>query len=268
MTRTASHTAGALLRDWRQRRHLTQLELAGRAGVSSRHLSFIETGRARPTSEMILRLCEHLDIPLRERNAVLLAAGHAPAYPRHGLSDPPLAAVSDAINRVLALHEPFPAVVIDRHWDLVAANAPVDALIAGVAPHLLDPPVNVLRLTLHPKGMAPRVRNLGQWRAHLLERLSRDISATGDPELMRLRDELIGYPGAGDAGTRDVDSLLMPLRLAMAEGELSLVSTTTVFGTPREVTVAELAIESFYPADKDTSDTLQRLARRRAAATP
>jgi transcriptional regulator with XRE-family HTH domain len=254
----ATGPVGALVRSWRLRRHLTQLELSSRTGVSTRHLSFVETGRSRPTSEMILLLCEQLDVPLRERNAVLLAGGYAPAYPRHQLTDPPLAAVSEAINQILAAHEPFPAVVIDRHWDLVAANPPVDRLVAGSAPRLLEPPVNVLRLSLHPEGLAPRIVNLGQWRAHLLDRLAREIAVTGDAELVGLRDELTGYPAPAPAPAEPhhPTALVVPLRIRSPAGELSLLSTTTVFGTPREVTVAELAIESFYPADRDTAELL------------
>jgi transcriptional regulator with XRE-family HTH domain len=260
-TTRADQPVGALLRRWRQRRHLTQLELSVRAEVSSRHVSFIETGRSRPTSEMILRLCEHLEIPLRERNELLLAGGYAPAYPQHQLSDPPMAAVSEAINLILAAHEPYPAVVIDRSWDLVAANAPVDALMSGAGRHLLQPPVNVLRLSLHPDGMAPRIVNLSQWRAHLLARLAREISATGDAELMALREELAGYPARQEPDRHDPTALVVPLRIHTGDGELSLFSTTTVFGTPRDVTVAELAIESFYPADQSTADKLRAPSR-------
>jgi transcriptional regulator with XRE-family HTH domain len=253
----ATGQVGVLLRGWRQRRHLTQLELSGRAGVSTRHLSFIETGRSHPTSDMIMLLSEHLDIPLRERNSLLLAGGFAPGYPRHRLSDTPMAAVSWAVDRVLAAHHPFPAVVIDRSWDLVAANPAADAVTAGSAAHLLEPPVNVLRLSLHPEGMAPRIVNLGQWRAHLLARLERDISVSGDAGLARLRDELLSYPAAGGGERHHPGDLVVPLRIRGPAGELSLISTTTVFGTPREVTVAELAIESFYPADQRTADLLR-----------
>ncbi|MPZ26770.1 MAG: helix-turn-helix domain-containing protein [Micromonosporaceae bacterium] len=254
----AAEPVGALLSSWRRRRRLTQLELSLRAGVSTRHLSFIETGRSLPTSDMILLLSEQLDIPLRERNALLLAGGYAPAYPQHRLSDPPLAAVNDAINRILAAHAPYPALVIDRHWDLVAANAAVDLLTAGSAPHLLEPPVNVLRLSLHPDGMASRIVNLGQWCAHVLERLAREISGTADAELVRLRDELTGYPAHDLVAGSDPTGLVVPLRIRTPAGELSVLSTTTVFGTPRDVTVAELAIESFYPTDRSSAEILRR----------
>jgi transcriptional regulator with XRE-family HTH domain len=248
---------GRLLREWRERRRLTQLDLSLRAEVSARHLSFVETGRSKPTSDMILRLARHLDVPLRERNLLLLSGGYAPAYPANDLSDPPMAAVHDAIERVLAAHEPFPAVVIDGQWELVAANPAVSLLTGGCAPALLEPPVNVLRLTLHPHGMAPRVLNLPEWRAHLLDRLDRDISATADAALIALREELVSYPCPPPAARPDTRSILVPLQLRVRGHDLSLLSTTTVFGTPRDITLAELAIESFYPADAGTAAILR-----------
>jgi transcriptional regulator with XRE-family HTH domain len=246
-------SVGRLLREWRERRRLTQLDLALRAEVSARHVSFVETGRSKPTSDMILRLARHLDVPLRDRNLLLLSGGYAPAYPASDLSDPPMAAVHDAIERVLAAHEPYPAVVLDGQWELVAANPAVALLTGGCAPALLEPPVNVLRLTLHPDGMAPRVLNLPEWRAHLLDRLDGDITATADPALISLRAELIRYPCPAPAARPDTRSILVPLRLRAHGHDLSLLSTTTVFGTPRDVTLAELAIESFYPADAGTA---------------
>jgi transcriptional regulator with XRE-family HTH domain len=237
------------VRTWRRRRRLSQLDLAAAADVSSRHLSFIETGRSRPTSRMLLRLADHLDIPLRERNALLLAGGYAPAYPESTLGGAPMAAVNDAIERVLAAHTPYPAVVVDRHWEMVAANDAVAVLTDGCAAYLLEPPVNVLRLSLHPDGMAPRIANLGQWRAHLLDRLSRQADTTGDPVLADLQTELAGYPG-GTAGAPV--QLVVPLRYRRGDAELALFSTTTVFGTPLDVTVSELAIEAFYPEDEPT----------------
>jgi transcriptional regulator with XRE-family HTH domain len=252
--------AGRLLRSWRERRRLSQLELAGRAGVSARHLSFVETGRSRPTAEMVLRLCGRLDVPLREQNRVLLAAGFAPAHPVHALAEPEMSAVHDAVERVLEAHVPYPALVIDQAWDLVAANDPVYGLLAGVSPRLLEPPVNVVRLTLHPDGLAPRIGNLGQWRAHLLDRLAHDLAASGDARLEELLEEAGGYPGPADPGSGS-GALVVPLRLRTADGdELSLFSTTTVFGTPREVTLSELAIESFYPADTRSRSLLTALA--------
>ena len=191
--------AGDLIREWRQRRRLSQLDLAIAANVSSRHLSFVETGRSRPTSEMILHLAEHLDVPLRDRNALLLAGGFAPAYPERGLAEPELQAVRDALTRVLAGHEPYPAAVVNRWWELVDANAGIALFTGGVSPELLEPPVNVLRLSLHPDGMAPRIANLPEWRAHLLARLHRQAEATGDQRLVALHDELSAYPAASAA---------------------------------------------------------------------
>ena len=248
---------GRLLRDWRERRRLTQLDLALRAEVSARHLSFVETGRSRPTSEMILRLARHLDVPLRERNVLLLSGGYAPAYPAHGLADPPMSAVNDAIEHVLRAHEPFPAVVIDGRWDMVAGNDAVPMLIEGAAPALLEPPVNVLRLSLHPEGMAPRIVNLPEWRAHLLDRLDRDVASAADPALIELRAELAAYPCPPPASSPDTRAILVPMRLRVGDATLSLFSTTTVFGTPRDVTLSELAIESFYPADPPTAAFLR-----------
>jgi transcriptional regulator with XRE-family HTH domain len=248
---------GKLLRNWRERRMLTQLELALRAEVSARHLSFVETGRSQPTSEMILRLAQHLDVPLRERNVLLLSGGYAPAFPVNGLADPPMRAVHEAIEHVLRAHEPYPAVVIDGHWDLVAANGAVSALTAGAAAELLEPPVNVLRLSLHPDGMAPRIVNLAEWRAHLLDRLNRDIEAMAAPSLIALRDELAAYPCPPPASLPDARAILVPMRLRVQGTVLSLFSTTTVFGTPREVTLSELAIESFDPADAPTAGYLR-----------
>ncbi|GIE46706.1 transcriptional regulator [Amorphoplanes nipponensis] len=246
---------GVLLRGWRGNRRLSQLQLAGRAGVSARHLSFVETGRARPTREMILRLAEELAVPLRARNALLLAGGFAPAYPEGDLRGPGLAAVLASLRAVLAGHEPYPAVLIDRHWTLVDANAGVPLLTAGAAPELLEPPVNVLRLSLHPDGMAPRIRNLGEWRAHILHRLDRQALATGDPVLRSLHDELLALPG-GSAAAR-TDGLVVPLRYAVDGRELSFFSVTSVLGTPLDVTLDELAVESFLPADAATADFLR-----------
>jgi transcriptional regulator with XRE-family HTH domain len=251
------HPVGKLLRGWRERRRLTQLDLALRAEVSTRHLSFVETGRSRPTSEMILRLAQQLDVPLRERNVLLLSGGYAPAYPANELSDPPMSAVHEAIEHVLRAHEPFPAVVIDARWELVAANDTVPVLTEGAAAALLEPPVNVLRLSLHPDGMASRIVNLAEWRAHLLDRLSRDIECTADPELIALRDELATYPSPQPMSRPDNRAILVPLRLRVHDAVLSLFSTTTVFGTPRDITLSELAIESFYPADAPTAAFLR-----------
>jgi len=277
--------AGDLIREWRQRRRLSQLDLAIAANVSSRHLSFVETGRSRPTSEMILHLAEHLEVPLRDRNALLLAGGFAPAYPERGLAEhlevplrdrnalllaggfapayperglaePELQAVRNALKRVLDGHEPYPAAVVNRWWELVDANAGIALFTGGASPELLAPPVNVLRLSLHPDGMAPRIANLPEWRAHLLARLHRQAEATGDPRLTALHDELSAYPG-GLGRPPGPAEVVVPLRFRADDGaELSFLSITAVIGTPMDITVEELAIESFYPADDETAAAL------------
>jgi transcriptional regulator with XRE-family HTH domain len=250
---------GALLREWRERRRLSQLELSIQAEVSTRHLSFVETGRSRPTPEMILRLTDHLDVPLRERNQLLLAGGYAPAYPQHGLDAPELADVRAALRQVLAGHEPYPALLINRWWELLDANAAVGMLTAGCDPALLAPPVNVLRLSLHPDGMAPRIVNLAQWRAHLLEQVRRRSEQTGDPRLAGLHDELAGYPGGLDRSLPSTN-VVLPLRIAHESGELSFFSISAAVETAADVTVQELAIEAFYPADPGTAELLRALA--------
>ena len=256
----ALHPVGELLREWRQRRRMSQLDLACDAEISARHLSFMETGRARPSREMVLRLAEHLGMPLRARNLLLHAAGYAPVFPERRLDDPALGAAWQAIDQVLTGHEPYPALAVDRHWMLVAANAAVGRLIAGADPSLLRPPVNVLRLSLHPAGLAPRIRNLPEWRAHLLARLRAQIDASGDPALAALLAELAAYP-AGRAGPARVEpAMVVPLRLAHDGGELSLFSTTTVFGTPVDVTLSELALETFFPADEPTAGRMRSMA--------
>jgi transcriptional regulator with XRE-family HTH domain len=247
--------AGDLLREWRQRRRLSQLDLAIAANVSSRHLSFVETGRSRPTSQMILHLAEHLDVPLRDRNALLLAGGFAPAYPERGLAEPELTAVRTALTRVLAGHEPYPAVVVNRWWELVDANSGIALFTRHVRPVLLEPPVNVLRLSLHPDGMAPRIANLPEWRAHLLARLHRQAQATGDTRLAHLHDELKAYPG-GESEQPQATDVVVPLRYRGDREELSFISITAMVGTPMDVTVEELVIESFYPADQKTAQAL------------
>ena len=247
---------GELLRDWRQRRRLSQLDLSIRADISSRHLSFVETGRSRPTPEMILRLAEHLDVPLRERNNLLLAGGYAPTYRQQPLDAPALAAVRSALRQVLDAHDPYPAAVVNRWWELLDANAGIAPLIAGCADRLLEPPVNVLRLSLHPDGMAPRIVNLAEWRTHLLARLQHQIDATADERLVELHREHAQYPG-GTAGAPSRSDVVVPLRYRHGDVELSLFSMTAVIGTPMDVTVEELAVESFYPADERTADVLR-----------
>lgn len=245
---------GELLRGWRSRRRLSQLELSVRADVSARHLSFVETGRARPTQAMILRLAEHLDVPLRERNKLLTAGGYAPAFPERTLDEPGLEAVRQAVRHVLAGLEPFPAVAVDQHWNLIDSNANIAMFLEDVADELITPPINVLRLSLHPLGMAGRIINLGQWRTHLLRRLRQQGDTTADPVIRELHDELQAYPcpdtPANAAGT------VVPMVFRHHGAELSFISTTTLFGTPLDVTVAELAIESFLPADAETRSVL------------
>jgi transcriptional regulator with XRE-family HTH domain len=254
---------GALLRDWRRRRRLSQLDLAYAAGVSPRHLSFIETGRSRPSAAMVIQLAEELDMPLRDRNSLLLAAGHAPAYGQHGLEEPQMEPVRGALDHLLAGHEPYPAVVVDRHWGLVAANRAVPLLIAGADPGLLAPPVNVLRLTLHPDGLAPRIRNLAEWRTHLLDRLHRQALASGDPALHALHAELLDHPSPTPDAVPDLDAgtVAVPLRIEVEGAELSFISAATTFGTAVDVTLSELAIETFLPTDERTRAFLRERIR-------
>ncbi len=258
---TDSPSVGDLLRTWRQRRRFSQLDLACEADISTRHLSFLETGRARPSREMILHLAERLDVPLRERNALLVAAGFAPVFPQRPLADPALTAARKAIDLILAGHEPYPALAVDRRWNLVAANRATERLMAGSDPSLLQPPINVLRLSLHPAGLAPRIANLAEWRAHLLARLDRQVDITADPALIELLEELKGYPVPAAAQPhQDYGGVLVPLQLTVEGRVLSFFSTTTVFGTPVDVTLSELALEAFYPADPATAEALLALA--------
>jgi transcriptional regulator with XRE-family HTH domain len=253
------------LREWRQRRRLSQLDLALDAEISPRHLSFLETGRSQPSRDMVLRLAERLDLPLRDRNALLLAAGFAPMFPERPLEDPGLAVVRQAIDVVLAGHEPYPAIAVDRHWILCASNRAVMPLFAFADAELMRAPVNVLRLTLHPRGLAPRIANYSEWRLHVLDKLRRQIEVSADPVLIELLHELREYPApdgssasADTNGRRGID-FVVPFQLITDGGTLSFFSTTTVFGTPVEVTLSELSIESFYPADAATADALLRM---------
>lgn len=254
---------GDLFRSWREARNLSQLGLATEAEISQKHLSFIESGRATPSRGMVLRLAEHLDIPLRARNALLLAAGYAPVYAEHAIDAPALAGARQAIEQILAGHEPYPALAIDRHWNLVTANAAARRVMHGVAAQLLKPPVNVMRLSLHPRGLAPRIQNLGEWRAHLLERLRRQLRLTRDAAVGELLQELARLspgPGHEPAMSAGANAVVVPMRLATEAGVLSLISTTTVFGTPSEITLSELSLEAFYPADPQTADLLRQMA--------
>jgi transcriptional regulator with XRE-family HTH domain len=255
---------GDHLRQWRQRRRLSQLDLALDAEISTRHLSFLETGRAQPSRDMVLRLADQLEIPLRERNTILVAAGFAPVFPQRSLDDPALAAARKAVEIILAGHEPHPALVVDRGWNLISANRMIAPLMAGADPELLKPPLNVLRLTLHPKGLASRVANLHEWRAHLLERLRREVELTADPQLGELLTELKAYPIPGGQPRRraldEYGGVAIPFQLETPAGTLSFFSTTTVFGTPVDVTLSELTLETFFPADAETAQALRTVA--------
>jgi transcriptional regulator with XRE-family HTH domain len=264
----SSRPVGDHLRAWRQQRRLSQLDLALEAEISQKHLSFVESGRSQPSRDMVLLLAEHLGVPLRERNALLLAAGYAPVYLERALEDPSLQAAKSAIDLVLKGHEPYPALAVDRHWTLLAANAAVAPLLDLVAdPDLLRPPVNVLRLSLHPGGLAPAIANLEEWRAHLIARLRQQIRATADPVLAELLTELLTYPAPGAPVRKghvpvseDEPAIVVPLRLRVGEATLSFISTTTVFGTPVDITLSELALETFFPADRETAQALRAMA--------
>jgi transcriptional regulator with XRE-family HTH domain len=245
---------------------MSQLDLACEAGISTRHLSFLETGRSLPSRDMVLHLAEQLRIPLRERNVLLVSAGYAPLFPERHFDDPAFRAARRAVDLVLKGHEPYPALAIDRHWTLVAANSAVERFLGFADPSLLHPPVNVLRLSLHPQGLAPRIANLSEWRAYLLERLRAQIEITADKGLVDLMKELHDYPLTERAKSRapgprqEYAGVVMPFQVVTEEGTLSFFSTTTIFGTPVDITLSELAIESFLPADAETADALLRRA--------
>ncbi|GAA5156873.1 helix-turn-helix transcriptional regulator [Pseudonocardia eucalypti] len=260
MVVTTQPTVGDLLRKWRQHRRLSQLDLSIQADISTRHLSFVETGRSAPSRDMVMHLAEQLDLPLRERNQMLMAAGYAPVYQERALDTAPMAVIRDAVRQVLLGHEPYPAIAVDRQWNLVDGNAALPLMLAEVDPALLEQPANALRISLHPDGMAPRIANLGEWRGHLLGRLRRQVEHTADLGLSELLEELLGYPCADEVplvehpGPGDV---VVPLRLCHESGELAFFSTVTTFGTPLDVTVAELAIEAFFPANQHTTEILR-----------
>ncbi len=258
---------GQLLRQWRERRHLSQLELALTTGISTRHLSFMETGRSQPSREMIVHLAERLEVPLRERNVMLVACGYAPVFKESSLDDPVLRAARQAVDLVLAGLEPCPALAFDRHWTLLAANQATLRLFEGVDAALLQPPVNVLRVALHPGGLAPRIVNLTEWRSYIVARLRRQIEVSGDAVLAGLLEEFSAYPATGSslAGrtaevNRPYAGVVVRFRLAMDGAVLSFFSASTIFGTPIDVTLSELAIESFFPADEETLLILRRMA--------
>lgn len=253
-------TVGPLIREWRSRRRLSQLELSAQLGVSARHISFVETGRSGASRSLLLQFAEHLDVPLRARNELLLAAGYAPAFGQHRLDDGAMEPVRRAIDTVLTAHEPHPALAVDECWNVVAANLGTALLLEDVAPELLTAPPNVLRLTLHPDGLAPRVNNLPELRTSLLRKVERQATLSGDPRLSELYDELASY-GDASADTAHIsdDRVFLPVRLRMSGGvELRLITTVTTFGTPLDTTVAGLSMESFFPADAETAEFLRR----------
>ncbi|MET0333903.1 MAG: helix-turn-helix transcriptional regulator [Rhizobacter sp.] len=260
---TASQPVGMLLREWRQRRRLSQLDLAMDADISTRHLSYMETGRATPSRAMVLHLAEQLDVPLRERNVLLTSAGYAPLYPERKLDDPALQAARQTMERLLKAHEPHPALAVDRHWNMVAHNQPLLLLMEGIAPELMQQPVNVLRISLHPQGVAPRIVNFLGWREHLFERLRHQIAVSADPVLVALLEELQSYPVPEGADAHEplaANAVAMPLQIRTPAGVLSFLSTTTVFGTPVDITLSELALETFFPADDFTAQTVRHLS--------
>ncbi|KAB7846362.1 helix-turn-helix domain-containing protein [Streptomyces mobaraensis] len=266
MTITAASTAtqvGELLRSWRNRRRISQLELALRANSSARHISFIETGRSRPSEEMVLRLADHLDVPVRERNALLMSAGYAPRYPERSLDDPALSEMRESLDVLLRGYEPFPALVVDGTYQVVAANRAVPLLLEGVAEELLTPPLNAMRLTLHPHGMAPRIRNFLEWRCHLLHQMDRQLALMRSAPLRALYDEVTGFPMPDPCGEERMADRRAPVALPMVIDvggrTLSFVSTIATFNTPLDVTVSELALETFLPADQETAAYLRSL---------
>jgi transcriptional regulator with XRE-family HTH domain len=256
MSTAATVPLGTLLRDWRRRRRLSQLDLALEAGVSARHLSFLETGRSKPSREMVLHLSEQLEVPLRDRNRLLLAAGFAPAFEERPIDAPEMAPVREALDKILTGHEPYPALVVDRWWNLQAANRSIGMFIELVPPHLMEPPVNVLRASLHPEGMASRILNYGEWRAHLVDRLRRQVALTADERLADLLAEVTEYPGDTDEVHGGGTEIAVPLRFDAGAQELTFFSTIATFGTAVDITLAELAIEAFFPADQATADYL------------
>jgi len=264
MSVTSEDEFGAQLRRWRQSRHLSQLALSVESGVSSRHLSFIETGRAQPSRDMVLLLAARLGLSLREQNALLLAAGFAPVFKEHAIDAPELQAVRDAVELVLQNHEPFPAFAVDGAWNIVRSNCAASLLVDGVSQALLVPPMNVYRVSLHPDGMRARVSNFDAYAAAMVSQLRREANASGRADLMALLREVEGYPGirALPRPTLETTDVTIPLRLRTPDGELAFITTIATFGTPLNVTVAELAIESFFPANAATAALIRSRANR------
>lgn len=258
---------GTLIRAWRERRRISQLALALRAESSARHISFIETGRTRPSQGMVMRLAEHLEVPIRDRNTLLVAAGYAPVYNETPLQDPQMYVLRTGLKNLLAAYEPNPALIMDGKYEILIANRGIQALLGDLPEHLLEPPMNAIRLTLHPQGLAPRIRNLAEWRTHLLERIDRQVALRPSSELSKLRDEVSAYPAPGPesaqaeeaTSTAEQHQLALPLKIQAGEKTLSLISTVTTFNTPMDVTVSELAVEMFLPADPETAQALQAL---------
>lgn len=269
-TENRARAFGGQLKEWRNRRRMSQLDFSLEAEISQKHLSFIETGRSTPSRDMVIHLTECLDVPLRERNTLLLAAGYAPLYLARDLDDPSLQEARTAIDLLLTGHEPYPAIAIDRHWNMLAANAAVPPMLAGVAEQsLLEQPINVLRLSLHPRGLAPQIANLPEWKKHLLERLRHQINVTADETLIELMDELRSYPCPDARPEVPYDGyggVFVPFEFLVPDGKLSFFSTTTVFGTPVDVTLSEIAIESFFPANEATRQALTHVERARPGA--
>ncbi|WP_416898918.1 MAG: helix-turn-helix domain-containing protein [Minwuia sp.] len=266
MNTTTTH-AGEILKTWRRRRGLSQLDLAADAGISQRHLSFMETCRSTPSRDMALHLAEQLEVPLRDRNALLAAAGFAPVYRERPLDDPALAAAREAVELILQGHEPYPAIAVDRRWTLIHSNRTAAALMGGADPKLTQPPVNVVRVSLHPDGLASRIANFSEWRHHVLQRLAREAAQSGDPEIAALAEEVRAYPTPPRAriqrppATPRYGGIAIPLELKTPDGGvLSFLSATTMFGSPVEISLEELMIESFFPANAETAAAMQAMA--------
>jgi transcriptional regulator with XRE-family HTH domain len=264
MSMTASAAVGDHLREWRLRRRMSQLDLACEAEVSSRHLSFVETGRSQPSRDMILRLAERLEVPMRERNVLLVAGGYAPVFPERSLDAPELASAKAALDILLEGMKPYPAFAVDRHWNIVASNSALPQLYDGVDPVLMARPVNALRLSLHPRGLGPRIVNFAEWHAHVVDRLRHQIDLTADAGLIELLDEVRGYgraqPGRPRPAPAAAPQMIVPFRVMIGDEVASFFTTTMVFGTPVEVTLSELALESFFPADAATVALVKRLS--------
>lgn len=260
---TARREVGPLLREWRQRRALSQMALALDVGVSPRHLSFVETGRARPSAELLLSMSEHLAVPLRQRNDLLLAAGYAPRYTETDWQAPDMGAVRRALQRLLDAHDPYPGLALDRCCNVVLANAAARRLMALLPPELTEPCLNMYRASLHPRGFAAFTRNFGDWARHLLNELAWLCASSGDPALSALAEEVAAYPNVaallaeGTAPARDEHALLLSCVLSLGGQQLSLFTTRAAIGAPYDVTLAELTVELFYPADEGTERALR-----------